>query len=117
MTDDVILWAFAHRDVSRIATRLYDLSANSLLKNNERDRAISASARMESLATEFWRDLNDMDPDPLPDPGCRPLETQFWPGACDKEPDLQATLGYFHRCREFADKLDAAISSRKGGRR
>lgn len=104
--------SFGHPELSRVATGLLDLYETGELSEYEADRAVAAAARLETLASHFWTDLNHLADQPLPDPGVRPLARHIWPGAYRKKPDFVGFLGYFHRCREFHDRLAVAVAAR-----
>lgn len=92
--------AFAHLDILRVATGLFELSQSDMLTEAEERVASSAAASLETLADAYWTVLDALAGTPLPDPGTRPDARTIYPYS-DKDPNLNDALGYFHRCREF----------------
>ncbi|MDN3713287.1 hypothetical protein QWZ10_19020 [Paracoccus cavernae] len=109
--------AFAHPDVSRVATGLHDIYSDhrEFMTDDEQNRAVWSASSLETLATSYWADLNALAGQPLPDPGIRPPSSQIHPYS-KRTPDLDDMLGFYHRCREFLDRLEVAVEKRRARR-
>jgi hypothetical protein len=99
--------SLAHPDICALLERGSQLYETGLLTGNQANRVIWTSASMETLALTYWRDLNALVGKPLPDPGCRPHITEMHPYKAHKPYDLSRMLGFFHRFREFIERLEA----------
>jgi hypothetical protein len=99
--------SLAHPDICALLERGSQLYETGLLTCNEGNRVIWASASAETLASTYWQDLHALIGAPLPDPGCRPQTPAMHPYKAGAPYDLSRCLGFFHRLREFIERLES----------
>lgn len=101
--------ALAHPDICDLLERGRQLYDTDLLTCNEGNRLIWSMASMETLCSTYWHDLNALIGAPLPDPDPvrRPMARDLYPYRSNKPYDLNAMLGFYHRLREFIERLEA----------
>jgi hypothetical protein len=99
--------ALAHPDICDLLERGRQLHETDLLTDREGNLVVWRSASMETLCAAYWHDLNALVGAPLPDPGCRPMADAMHPYRSDKPYDLNRCLGFYHRLREFIERLEA----------
>ena len=95
-----------HPEVCRLLTRIERLDHSGALSDAEINRIVWSGANLETFAGYYWRDFNAFVGKPLPDPGCRPLYDALYPFD-DRKPDFSRVLGYFHRVRQYVERLEA----------
>lgn len=98
--------ALAHPDICDLLDRGRQLYDSGLLTDREGTLVVWRSASMETLVSAYWHDLHVLIGAPLPDPGCRPMTDAMHPYRDDKPYSLPRCLGFYHRLREFIERLE-----------
>lgn len=98
-----------HPDLLVVGRRLGNLMLSKRLTETEALHVTLGIMGLADIRLAFWDDLNALVDRDLPDPGCRPTGPEVFGFLEDRSMprDFNLALGYLHRLREYAGRLEA----------
>lgn len=106
-----------HPDVTAMMQRIEKITRSGSLTQGERGILAEAMEALATMGRECGRELADLAGKPLPDPGRRPEARAVFYYRLTYGRGFPLVLGYFHRVREYVERLEAKYGGAGGAAR
>ena len=109
--------ATGHPDIAAMMRRIERLTRVGSLTEGERGILAGALEALAAMGRECGRELAGLEGKPLHDPGCRPEARAVFYYRLTHGRGFDLVLGYFHRVREYVERLEAKHGGAGGASR